>query len=150
MELSTFGALLAFAIEMEEGAARFYLDAAENVEYAGARETFRTFARQNTNRKALLVATRQENVTEMVLEPINDLRRSDYEVRAGATRGMSDAQLLKLAVEVEEKAQRFYADTATKARHLLAGVARSFVRLAREKEKRLQELKGLAEQVSRE
>lgn len=149
MELSTFGTLLAFAIELEEGAARFYLDAAENVGHAGAREAFLAFARQNTNRKALLVATRQEHVTEMVLEPINDLRRHDYEVRVGLTRGMNGAQLLKLAMAVEEKAQRFYADAATKARHLLAGVARRFARLAREKEERLHELQALFSETVR-
>ena len=156
MELSTFGALLTFAIELEERAARFYLEAAEGVEHAGAKETFSAFARQNRSRKALLVATRQEHVTEMVLEPITDLHRSDYEIEPKSTRGSTESprsgmtytQVLAQAREMESRAQRFYADAAGKARHLLAGVARSFARLAREKEKRLQELEDLIEEAS--
>ena len=148
MELSTFGALLAFAIDLEERAARFYLDAAENAGHADVKESFLALARQNESRRGLLVATRQEHVTEMVLEPISDLHRGDYEVKAGTSGETGYARLLKLAVEMEEKAQRFYADAARKGRHLLAGVSRTFQRLAREKEKRLEELKGLAGQAS--
>ena len=80
MELSTFGAVLAFAIEQEERLARFYQEAAERKDCGAARTVFQELARQNTKRRDLLVRTRQEQVTEMVLEPITGLRRADYEV----------------------------------------------------------------------
>ena len=143
MELSTFGALLAFAIGLEERVARFYLEAADNHECAAIRETLLTFARQNDSRRKLLVVTRQEHVTEMVLEPITDLHRGDYEVESNAPRGMSCTQVLSQAIEMENRAQRFYSDAAAKAKDLLAGVVRSFRRLAREKQRRSQELDGL-------
>lgn len=145
MQLPTFGALLSFAIGIEERAERFYQEAAERGECARVKEAFLTLARQNRSRKALLVTTRQENVTEMVLEPITDFDSSGYEVECELTPGMRCAQVLGLAVKIEKKAQSFYTDAAEKARHLLAGVARSFTRLGKEKGKRLQELEGLVE-----
>ena len=144
MELSTFGSLLAFAIEIEERAARFYLAASDNPDCAAAKETLLSLAHQNDKRRKQLVETRQEHVTEMVLEPITDLRRSDYEMESTSPSGMDCAQVLTEAVGMEERAQRFYSDAAVKGRDLLAGVARSFRRLAREKQSRVQELEGLA------
>ncbi|MDP3063861.1 MAG: hypothetical protein Q8O40_11730 [Chloroflexota bacterium] len=143
MELSTFGAVLAFAIEQEERSARFYQEAAEREDCEAARETFQELARQNTKRRDLLVRTRQEQVTEMVLEPITGLRRADYEVQVSAASASGYAQVLSQAVEVEQVAQRFYSEVAEVGRYLLAGVARSFIRLARENEARRLRLDGL-------
>lgn len=143
MELSTFGALLAFAIELEESAARFYRDAADGQDCEPVRETLLALARQNENRRKLLVATRQEHVTEMVLEPITGLNRSDYEIESQPPGGMTRTQVLAHAAEIERGAQRFYSDAAARGRDLLAGVARIFRRLAREKQNRARELGGL-------
>jgi len=139
MELSTFGALLAFAIELEERAASFYRRAAEGCE--GLREVFLAFARESESHRRLLLSTRRENVTEMVLEPIAGLRRGDYEVEGESTPGLPCEQLVILAVEAEEKAHRFYSDAANRAEHSLAGVTRSFIHLRRGREQRLEKLR---------
>lgn len=145
MELLTFSAVLSFAISMEERAESFYRKAAERDECGSVGDTLSAFARQNGSHRSRLVATRQENVTEMVLEPINDLDSAGYEVDVELMSGMDCARILALAIEVERKAQGFYTDASGKAKHLLAGVARSFIRLGKEKAKRLQELEALVE-----
>lgn len=144
MEISTFGALLAFAIELEERAAAFYETLAEIEGCSKVRETLLEMAEQNRKRKGLLVSTRQENVTEMVLEPITDLKAEDYLVETDLLQPSSCAQALSKALEVERRAQRFYTDAGEKAKHLLAGVARTFARLAREKAGRIQQMETLA------
>ena len=80
MELLTFSAVLSFAISMEEKAESFYRKAAEHGECGSMSEMCSALARKNESHRSRVVATRQENVTEMVLEPINDLDSSGYEV----------------------------------------------------------------------
>ena len=145
MELLTFSAVLSFAIGMEEKAESFYRKVAEHGEWGSMSDTFSALARQNESHRSRVVATRQENVTEMVLEPINDLDSSGYEVDVDLTPEMDCAQILVLAIEVERKAQGFYTDASEKAKHLLAGVARSFTRLAKEKARRLRQLEALVQ-----
>jgi rubrerythrin len=143
MEISTFGALLAFAIDLEERTAAFYESAANMDGCTGVRDTLLEMAGQNRKRKGLLVSTRQENITEMVLEPISDLHARDYMVETELSQSLDCPQVLAKASELEQRAQRFYTDAGEKAKHLLAGVARTFARLAREKGSRIHELKAL-------
>jgi rubrerythrin len=144
MELSTFGAVLAFAIEMEERSARFYREAAERKGCEAICGALQELAKQSAARRDLLVRTRQEQVTEMVLEPITGLRREDYETQASVASASGLADVIAEAVALEQVAQRFYSEVAEKGRYLLAGVARSFTRLARENEARRIRLEGLA------
>ena len=143
MELSTFGSLLNFAIELEEKCRRFYEDAARTEAYSEARETFLALAAQNKRQKQLLERTRQDNVTEMILEPISGLKRTDYETSATLTEHTSYSEVLGLAMGTEEKAKRFYTESAGKAAFLLAEVKRKCDNLAQEKMNRRSELQLL-------
>jgi rubrerythrin len=143
MELLTFGAVLSFAIGMEERAEEFYLEAAKTEACRGVGEELLALARQNGKHRSRLVETRQENVTEMVLEPIRDLDSAAYENEAKLSPDLDCRQILDLALEIEGKAQSFYADASGKAKHLLAGVARTFNRLGRDKARRVQQLEAL-------
>jgi rubrerythrin len=142
MELSTFSSLLSFAVEIEERSVRFYEEAADSGVCGHRNETILVLARQGRNRRLLLLAARQENVTEMILEPITGLDSKWYEV--DYRQFVECAGWLAMAAEVERNSLRFYLDAGDRAKHLLAGVARTFARLARENEQRLQEIQHLA------
>ena len=147
MELLTFSAILSFAIDMEERAEGFYLEIAGREDCRGLKGDLLSLARQNAKHRSRLVDTRRENVTEMVLEPIRDLDSAAYEIEATLTPDTDCTRALALALEVERKAQSFYSDASEKGKHLLAGVARTFNRLARDKSSRVQQLESLAGSV---
>jgi hypothetical protein len=85
--------------------------------------------------------TRRENVTEMILEPIAGLDRSDYEIEMKEMDHSSDADLLKTALVLEERAQRFFSDVSGKVP--LPEVGRIFRKAAQKKEKSLARLNSI-------
>jgi len=128
MELNTFGALLKFALELEEAAARFYEGAAK----AAGDEVLRNAlaaraasAKKNTQR---LERVRREQVNEMLLESIEGLRESDYRAGEDASPGAADDDLAASAAALEAACERFYRDAAE--RLSIPEVVRSFRRLA--------------------
>ncbi len=141
MKLSTFGAVLRFAIDLEEAAAKRYANIAPPQAQAAA--TLSALAGDSQKRAQMLTRVRQENITEMILEPITDLDGDDYQTEPGPTDEKDFAGFLQMALESEERAQRFYLDSAVKAKFLLAEVGRIFERLARENGERQAKLRAL-------
>src|SRR5574340_796544 len=116
MELTTFGAVLKFALEQEAALAGLYAAAAE----AGRELPAELAANGERNRKRLELIRRQQ-VNEMLLEAVQGLDTEDYRLDAG------DAARLEAA---EATLERFYREAA--ARLSLPEVVRSFGRLAEE------------------
>ena len=131
MELGTFGAILRFAMELEEQAGRFYKEAGQG-ELEG---TFDGRAQSARKRLRRLERARREMVSEMLLESISDLDSDDYTVVLDA--GAGEGELLRRARYLEATCARFYRDAAAKMP--IREVVRLFERLARENEQRLTE-----------
>ena len=125
MELGTFGAIVSFAMALEEQAASFY----EQETAARPAELFDELARGSRKRLRRLERARREMVAEMILESISGLETENYspEVNSGG-------DLLPQARALEEAAARFYRDAADKMP--IKEVERLFRRLAKENEKR--------------
>jgi len=128
VELGTFGAVLKFALELEERAAAFYEAGARG----GLAGLFGELARGSRKRLGRLERARREMVTEMILESIAGLDDSAYRVDVDAE--ADEAGLLEQARALEETAARFYRDAAAKMP--IREVVRLFERLARENERR--------------
>lgn len=126
MELTTFGAVLRFAIELEAEGERRYSEAARVAE-GQAKEVLTSLARAKRKRRQLLERARQENVAEMILESIRDLDGDNYRV---AEAGAGHGDVLERLAAFEAKCGSFYRDAG--GRIGLAEVARIFERLARE------------------
>ncbi len=124
MELGTFGAILRFAMQMEEQSAAFYEAA------SGAAPALRELGQGARKRLARLEQARREGVAEMILESITGLDGDAYAVTLDPR---ADAAALRAqAQEQEEAAARFYRDAAAKLP--IREVARLFQRLAQEHE----------------
>lgn len=136
MSLNTFGAIITFAIEFEDALQSFY-KAASAVGGESA-ELFTRYARKSGERKQRLIGIRQENVTEMVLEPISGLNIDDYQPTPAvpADRAAAVAEALRL----EKRAERFYTDAGPKIN--VSEPRRAFAKFAQENAKRLQEIKA--------
>ena len=132
MELGTFGAILGFAMELEQQAADFY----ERWAADGLEEVFLELARGSRKRLARLERARREMVTEMILESITGLDGDTYGVNLDSE--IDEAGLLRQAWTLEETSARFYRDAADKMP--IREVVRLFQRLVRENEQRQAQL----------
>jgi len=87
MELNTFGALLKFALELEEAAARFYEGAANAARDEALRNALAARAESAKKNTQRLERVRREQVNEMLLESIEGLRESRSRACGRATTG---------------------------------------------------------------
>jgi hypothetical protein len=94
--LNTFGAILTFAIELEDRIAAFYRDAGLAARASAA-----------VDRGLKLERVRRENVLEITLEPIEGLDEDDYPINLGDKSIAGQAAL-------ERAASQFYQDVAPK------------------------------------
>ena len=136
-QIATFGALLKFLVEFERHAAEFYEGRAGDSRYG---DLMAGLARANRKRASTLERVRRENVTEMILEPIEGLSSEQVPVPDS-----SDEDWLAQAIALEHDLGKFYSEAAQKARLALGEVRRLFVRLAEENGRRRAELKALEE-----
>lgn len=104
MALTQFGSIFKFALQLEEQLAEFYEQAAKEDEIDS--EEFTRRAKACRLRKRKLEQSRRLNVTEMILEPIEGLDESNYQL---------DLTLTPHAINAnEETISRFYADAGPK------------------------------------
>ncbi len=118
MELRNFGSIMGFAAELEASDKRFYEAAAANPVCAEYRELLEALAADEKKNEKNMLRARREHVTEMVLEPITDFNSEPYESDRELRPDMGLEQIMARALELEEKAQRFYHQAAEKTKGL--------------------------------
>jgi rubrerythrin len=136
MELGTFGAILGFALEMEQRAVDFYANRAQE-ELKGL---FEDLASGSKKREIRIERTRREGITEIILEPISGLDSKDFLITLSADDDV--VELLKQAIALEECTGRFYEAAAGKLP--VREVVRTFKRMARDSWKRKAKLEELS------
>jgi len=141
MALTTFGAIMGFAAEMAKRKEELYKSLAQKTKDSALREILEVLSGEESKNYALMMKTRRENVTEMILEPITGLHQEDYEVDLKGTESMEDAIIVKAALMLEERDEKFFQDASTKVP--LPEVARIFRKVAQKKEDNLAKLQGL-------
>ena len=119
--LTNFGELLRFSMDMEADHAEFY--EAQAAASPAASELFLALAKAHQRRHDQLRIVRQENLNEMLLEPLCGLAGPDPTVPGAST---DDATQRALALE--QQAEAYYHDVAVKAKSALGGAARTFRR----------------------
>ncbi len=135
--LNSFGSILAFAIDLEATLARFYEASAASV---GERaDRFGGYAQKSAKRKSRLIAIRQDNVTEMVLEPIMGLDAANYII--GFVAPTDGDSALAEAIRLEAVAERFYREAGAKLN--VTEPRRAFQKMAQENADRVAELTAL-------
>jgi len=122
-ELSTFGAICRFAIELEAQAAAHFERAAQAAAEPSAREAMSALAKAHRKRQRLVEQIRQQNVTEMILEPVYGLKEEDWQL-------VSTDGILEQIANWEATIRGFY--TAAAAKVSIPQVARQFLKLASE------------------
>ena len=142
MALSTFGAIMGFAAEMVQRTETFYKAMAQKAKDPIVGEALQVLLEEERKNYSLMERTRRENVTEMILEPIAGLDQGDYEIEMKGMDQTEDADLLKMALILEERERRFFSEVSDKVP--LPEVGRIFRKVAQKKERSLAKLKTLS------
>ncbi len=131
-ECTTFGAVIRFGIELEKGAAAIYEEFAKDPKLAAGQEVFNALGVAHKKRGTLLENTRREKLNEMILEPIQDMKREGYIIDCRAPHGTDLKAAARFAAAAEERSSAFYLDASKVAKMLLAEAARIMERLGKE------------------
>ncbi len=141
----TTSSVISFAERLEDGSAAFYEALAG--QFADKKDKFLGFAKESRLNKQTIVRTYQETISDaleacFVFEGMS-LQDFAPQAQQGATGGDS----LRAAVELEDKAVKFYQETAERSQALLATIPRAFRRVADKRAKRKAELQALLEKA---
>jgi hypothetical protein len=118
MPLNNFGSICNFAEALETLIATFYEGASANPACAGAAASYRQFAKDSRKHVQTLQRTRRENVTEMILEPIQDFYRAPYTLEYVDPADRTPGEVHADARRIEETAEAFYQAAMEKIRAL--------------------------------
>jgi hypothetical protein len=143
MELGTFGAVLGFASDVLGQSAEFYGSASDRAKASELKQILAELQDRAKKDRAAMEQARREYITEMILEPIAGLRREEYEVALGDLALGVDSEILKSALFLEERDQRFFRDSSAKLP--LPEVARLFRKVATRRLENLAKLRALTE-----
>ena len=88
MALTTFGAIMAFAVDMVTKTGEYYKTLALRATGAVLKENLEDLAQEEVKSRVRIEETRRINVTEMILEPVAGLLEEGYEmeIRSGCSR----------------------------------------------------------------
>ncbi len=114
MPLENFGSILNFAEELELQDLGFYKTLVDNPACADHKQMFEAFAAAIDKNVKSVQRTRRENVTEMILEPINDFIRAPFCAECVGVDKMSATEALDAARRLEDRAVRYYTEAAAK------------------------------------
>jgi len=143
MPLTNFGAVLNFAEAIEREDMEFYGHVVQHPHVGPRADLFTSLAGEGKKHVALVQRTRRENVTEMILEPIQGLSRDSYQIVLGDLARMDGQAILEAAFALENRAIRYYNSAAEKIR-ALPEVARALKTLAKKRTQRLARLQRSA------
>lgn len=146
-KLTTCSAIISFAEKLEDNSIKFYEELAEK--YTEDKEIFLSFAKESRKNKVLVSRTYQETITDAIEAcfSFRGLNLSDYLAEATLTEDMSYIDALKMAIELEKKASKFYLDVVEQTKSLLATIPRAFRKVAEIRNNRELKLKSLLKEV---
>jgi hypothetical protein len=131
VELGTFGAIIKFALNLENAASTFYESAIKLIANQTINDLFDKLYQRKQKRIQLLTRVRRENITETILEHITGLTSDDYELIPPPSGDINEQELCDLAARMEGIAHDFYNAAAIKIGFLYEA-ADAFERLSEE------------------
>jgi rubrerythrin len=116
MNEKEFRKVVQFAIEKEVGTFNLYALCGQIARYSGAKELFEELAKEEEGHRKLLEALSVGKVDQAKLEPIQDLRISDYLIDVTCKPDSSYADILRLVMKNEEHSVKLYNDLKASCR----------------------------------
>ncbi len=142
MSLTSFGSVLSFAEEIEIQDSAFYSAVLNNPESAGVKSLIESFIKESKKNIVIIQRTRRENVTEMILEPIQDFSSEPFCIKEEDPENMSAEQVLEKIKSVENRSIEYYT-AASKKMKSLPEVANALRLLGKKHNKRLNKVESI-------
>jgi len=114
MPLINLGSILGFALEIENQNIEFISSAATNPSCSEYKELFEKLTKNCSKRIKDVQRTRQENVTEMILENIEGFSREPFAFESKDAREMEPGETFKSATAMFERSIQYYEAAAQK------------------------------------
>lgn len=140
MPLNSFGAILSFAEALETKKKDFYHAAVKRVPDPEISALFESLAAESEKHIKLIQRTRRENVTEMILEAVNDFSSKPFAIDTHLS-SRPDTLVLKAKTN-EGISLAFYSEASLKLA-ALSEVSRTLKQLAKKQTARLEKLNRL-------
>jgi len=144
---ATASAIINFAEKLEDDSSNFYEKLAEK--FVESKKVFLSFAEESKKNKVLVTRTYRETITD-ALEAcfcFEGLNLGSYVVKTILAEDTSNSDALKTAIELEEKASKFYLDVAELSKSLLATIPSAFRKVAERRNSRKQVLQSLLDKA---
>ncbi len=144
MQLQTASQVINFAVELEDKSAKFYEDLAEK--FKQYKEVFLSFVKENKKNKLFVQRVYNEVVSDALETGFSfeDLGVDDYLIEINLAEDVSLPDVLKKALDIEAKIERFYLNAAKKSKSFLADVPRVFEKIGKKRGERKEKLKSLS------
>ena len=111
MDLKQYEEIIKFAIDKEIAAFNFYTRASQVAKYSGGRELFIDFSKEEEKHRKLLEEITVEKIAQLPMEKtVPDLKISDYMVDVEFKPDLSYADILRVAMKMEERSLKLYND----------------------------------------
>ena len=108
MDEKKFKEIIKFAIDKEIKSYNFYTNASQVAKYSGARDLFSDLAQQEVGHRKMLEKLDLKKIVQAKIEKVPDLKISDYIVDAEFKPDMPYADILRIAIKMEERALKLY------------------------------------------
>jgi len=108
MDEKKFKEIIKFAIDKEIKSYNFYTNASQMAKYSGAKDLFSDLAQQEVGHRKMLEKLDLKKIAQAKIEKVPDLKISDYIVDAEFKPDMPYADILRIAIKMEERALKLY------------------------------------------
>ncbi len=146
MQLNTSASVISFAKQLEADSAAFYEKMAQK--YPKGKEVFGTFSKENGN-YAMMVQRAYYGVITDAIEGCFafSVETDKYVFEKEPAKGISFADALNQAIDMEQKVISFYMDAAQQSEALMADVPRTFLIVAKKRKGREDKLRTLLKET---
>ena len=108
MDEKKFEEIIKFAIDKEIKSYNFYTNARQMAKYSGAKDMFSELSKEEVGHRKMLEKLDMKKITQAKIEKVPDLKISDYIVDAEFKPDMPYAEILRMAIKMEERALKLY------------------------------------------
>jgi rubrerythrin len=108
MDEKKFKEILKFAMDKEIKSFNFYTNARKMAKYSGAKDMFSELSKEEVGHRKMLEKLDMKKITQAKIEKVPDLKISDYIVDAEFKPDMPYAEILRMAIKMEERAFKLY------------------------------------------
>ena len=110
MNKEQFKEIIIFAVEREIEAERFYMDTAGKAKWPHIKELLLEMAKEEEKHAKFLLGIKLEELGDSTIQPIPDLKLSDYMVDMEYRPDMDFQSIMVIAMKREESAVKLYED----------------------------------------